>query len=82
MKSSKASRPNTIATNLLLEFSNFLVYPLVVLRNMSFEEGVFPSLNKEADVCPILKKFDRYKCENYRAIALLSNISKIFERVM
>ena len=49
---------------------------------MSFEEGVFPSLNKEADVCPIFKKFNRKKCENYRAISLLSNISKIFERVM
>ena len=74
--------PNSIATNLLMEFSHFLVYPLVVLINMSFEEGVFPSLNKEADVCPIFKQFDRNKCENYRPISLLSNISKIFERVM
>ena len=82
MKSSKASRPNSIATNLLMEFPRFLVYPLVVLINMSFEEGVFPSLNKEAGVCPIFKKFDRNKCENYRPISLLSNISKIFERVM
>ena len=73
MKSSKASGPNSIATNLLMEFSHFLVYPLVALINMSFEEGEFPSLNKEADVCPIFKKFHRNKCENYRAIALLSN---------
>ena len=56
MKSSKASGPNSIATNLLMEFSHFLVYPLVVLINMSFEESVFPSLNKEAHVCPIFKK--------------------------
>ena len=82
MKSSKASRPNSIATNLLMESSHFLVYPLVVLINMSFEEGIFPSLNEEADVCPIFKKFDRNKCENYRPISLLSNISKIFECVM
>ena len=82
MKSSKASGPNSIATNLLMEFSHFLVYPLVVLINMSFEEGVFPSLNKEADLCPIFKKFDRNKCENYRPSSLLSNISEIFECVM
>ena len=61
MKSSKASGPNSIATNLPMEFSHFLVYPLVVLINMSFEEGVFPSFNKEADVCPIFKEFDRNK---------------------
>ena len=75
MKSSKASGPNSIATNLLMEFSHFVVDPLVALINMSFEEGVFPSLNKEADVCPIFKKFDRNKCENYRPISLLSNIN-------
>ena len=49
---------------------------------MSLKEGIFPSLNKEAYVCPIFKKNDKLKCENYRPISLLSNISKMFERVM
>ena len=49
---------------------------------MSLKEGVFPSLLKEADVCPIHKKNEISKCENYQPISLLSNISKIFERVM
>ena len=49
---------------------------------MSFKEGLFPSLNKEADVCPIHKKNEKTRCENYRPISLLPNISKIFERVM
>ena len=49
---------------------------------MSIKEGVFPSFCKEADVCPIHKKSEKTKCENYRPISLLSNISKIFERVM
>ena len=50
--------------------------------NVSLKEGVFPGLCKEAYVCPIYKKNDRFKCENYRPISLLPNISKIFERVM
>ena len=45
-------------------------------------EDIFPSLNKEADICPIHKKSERTKCENYRPISLLPNISKIFERIM
>ena len=45
-------------------------------------EGIFPSLNKEADICPIHKKDERTKGENYRPISLLPNISKIFERIM
>ena len=49
---------------------------------MSLKESIFRTLNKEASVCPIFKKEDKNKCENYRPISLLPNISKIFERVM
>ena len=49
---------------------------------MSLKEDIFPKLNKEASVCPIFKKEDKNKYENYRPISLLPNISKIFERVM
>ena len=82
MKSSKACGPYSIPTNLLIEFSDQLVHPLASIINMSITEGVFPSFCKEADVCPIHKKSEKTKCENYRPISLLSNISKIFERVM
>ena len=37
---------------------------------------------KEATVCPIHEKNDKSDCGNYRPISLLSNISKLFERVM
>ena len=76
------SPPNSTSRNLLIEFRDLLVNPLVSIINMSFEEGIFPSLNKEALVCPIYKKGDKAKCENYRPISLLSNLSILFEKVM
>jgi hypothetical protein len=82
MQSTKASGPNSFSTNLLIEFSQILIRPLVAIINMSLQEGIFPSYNKEASICPIFKKGDKCKCENYRPISLLSNLSKIFERVM
>ena len=82
MNPSKSSGPNSISTNLLIEFSELVVNPLSRIINMSLTEGVFPSLNKEANVCPIHKKNEKTKCDNYRPISLLPNISKIFERVI
>ena len=58
------------------------MHPLSSIINMSLVEGIFSSLNKEADICPIHKKNERTKCENYRPVSLLPNISKIFERIM
>ena len=82
MKISKACGPNNIPTNLLNEFPESLIGPLNSIINMSLIEGVFPNINKEADVRPSYKKCDRTRCENYRPISLLSNVSKIFEHIM
>ena len=78
----KSLVPNSIPTNILIEFSALLVNPIVTIINMSLKEGIFPTLNKEANICPIFKKEDKNKCENYRPISHLPNINKIFERVM
>ena len=79
---SKSSGPNSIPTNLLKEFSYLLCTPIKMIINKSLTEGTFPSLLKIANICPIFKKNDKTKCANYRPISLLSNLSKIFERIV
>ena len=70
MKSPKVSGPNSISINLLTKFSD-------LLRKAYFRIKI-----RKHRVCPIYKKDDRIKCENYRPISLLSNISKLFDKVM
>ena len=77
---SKACGPNNIPTNLIKLSIDILTPIIVILVNSG--EGIFHDLLKVARVCPIYKKKETYKCEYYRPISLLSNISKIFERIM
>ena len=79
---SKACGPFSIPTKILKEFAPYLTEPITEIVNKSLVKGTFPEMLKTAMVCPIYKKNDKTKCANYRPISLLSNISKIFERVM
>ena len=81
IKLSKASGPNSIQTKLLKDCIHIFSFVLSMLINKSFSEGSFPDFLKLANVIPIFKKNDKNICGNYRPISLLSNISKIYERI-
>ena len=49
---------------------------------MSLKKGIFPDSLKRAKVIPIYKKGKHDCLDNYRPISLLSNIGKVFEKVM
>ena len=50
--------------------------------NSSFDEGIFPDINKIAKVIPIHKKGSTNDVNNYCPISLLSTFSKIMEKLM
>ena len=52
------------------------------LFNLSFKNGVSPSVLKTAKVIPIFKKDSKLDYSNYRPVSLLSNIEKIIEKLM
>ena len=46
------------------------------------KEGIFPKVLKRATIIPIFKKGEKDNMNNYRPIALLPVMSKIFEKVI
>ena len=82
-ENSKASGPLSIPTEILKLIKHNICYPLREIINISFATGVYPDLLKIAQVIPIFKnKGDKMLVSNYRPISLLSNINKIFEKLV
>ena len=81
-KKNKSLGPNSIPNNILGFVSSEISPFISKLINLSFETGVFPSALKLAKVVPVHKKGSQVDLDNYRPISLLSNINKIFEKIM
>ena len=82
MKPGKSLGPSSLPTSLLKIAQEVISKPICIIINNSFKNGVFPDLFKVAKVIPIYKKGSKLDRSNYRPISLLSNISKIFEKLM
>ena len=79
----KASGVDSICNRLLKFSSSAISLPLAHIFNLSLRTGVFPQRWKKARIQPIYKqKGDRSSASNYRPIALLCSVSKVFERLV
>ena len=66
----------------LKTMATFIALPLAHIFNLSIEKIVWPVALKSAEVIPIYKAGNKTDITNYRPISLISNIAKIFERIM
>ena len=82
LSTKKSTISNDIPANILKESRNTLAVKLTSLFNECIRNNNFPDSLKKAEITPIYKKGDSSKKENYRPISNLSNISKIFERIL
>jgi len=78
----KSTDFNNISMFLLKKCSLQIYIPLSHIFNLSFRLGKVPLKMKIARVIPIHKGGDNSDPDNYRPISLLSNFSKIIEKIM
>ena len=79
LKSTKQNT-NNISVDMFKKHHQLFLPILCEIVNLSFTSGVFPTCFKHATVVPIFKKGDRSNVSNYRPIAILLFLSKVFER--
>ena len=81
-KAKKSSGDDGISMALLKNVCESCSVPISMIVNMSLEQGIVPDGMKLAKVIPVYKAKSRDTFTNYRPISLLSNISKILEKVV
>ena len=78
----KGIGPNSLPTSVLHILKDEISLPISIIFNISITTGTFPRLLKTSKTIPVYKKGSKLKINNYRPISLLSNINKIFEKLM
>ena len=77
-----APGPDGITPKILKECKESLAYPLSLMWRKSLDLGLIPKQCKLSYIVPIYKKGRKDKPENYRPISLMSQIIKLFERII
>ena len=73
---------NNIPTNLIKENSVILGDCIFGNYNNCVSSSIFPNFLKNAIITPVHKKGAKSSKDNYRPVSILSNISKIYERLL
>ena len=82
LKNNKSNGLFSISNKLFKKFKKPLSTPLTLLINLTFTKGKFPDILKIGKIFPIHKKNCKTNVSNYRPILVLSNISKIIEKLL
>ena len=82
LKNKTSTGIDGLSNQFLKMATNVLVKPLTIILNQMIVTGIFPDQLKISKVIPLYKAKDQTILSNYRPIALLPSISKIFEYVL
>ena len=78
LKNKTSTGTDGISNKLIKTAKNELIKPLTIIINQILHTGIFPEPLKISKVVPLYKANDQMLLSNYRPIAMLPSLSKIF----
>ena len=82
LNKNKSYGPFSFPAEVLHKIKDSISKPLSKIINLSFNSGVHPDNLKISKTIPVYKKGSRLTVSNYRPISLLSNLNKVFEKLI
>ena len=82
LKNTNTTGEDKITVKTLKSCHLSLLKPLKHIINTIFNTGIVPDCFKTTIIIPIFKNGDSTNMSNYRPIALISNVAKIFEKIL
>lgn len=82
LKGDRAIGPDGIPGYIIKGCGEFLVEPLLQIFNLSLKTATYPSEWRISKTIPIYKSGTRREIVNYRPVAILSAVSKVFELIL
>ena len=81
--SNSGSSPDGVSFKVIKSIAKYIIYPMTIIMQHSFHEGIFPEAWKHAAVIPVFKgRGDRHSVKSYRPISLCPSLGKIMEKVV
>lgn len=82
LKNNKSPGADNLKAETLKLIALYLTQPLVFIFNECMRLGFWPSAFKDSLIIPVFKKGECTVASNYRPISLITNFSKIFEKLL
>lgn len=82
LKGKKSSGPDGIPNRVIKNFPSTALLFLTIIFNHCINKGYFPAPFKKAKIVPVPKKKNASNINDFRPISLISNVGKVFEKIL